>query len=447
MLKKVLVFSAVALAAGVITLSMPQTAFAASSSAQADSVIRAEQTTDSQVLRYTKTLYGIFGTDATIALYDKFDTEQSQNDAIAFVEDVYTTLTQLEGKLSASVEGSDIYNFNAAAPGSKVQISSDTYNVLQYALSVNAETDGAYNAGVYYSVDLYGFATRSDDAKRPYDRDNATEQLPEDKYVTAFKELAESFSQIELLSEGDACYAVKPQKTVKVEGDSTEYNLHVDLGGIGKGYAGDIIDAMLEEAGYLNSYFSFGSSTMAINGSATSEDGKWELTFRDPRGNITESYLTTRVANSSVSTSGDYEKFYEIGGKRYCHIIDPSTGSPINNGILTASVIGGTAAEADARTTAICCMSKDEALAYINSEEVKALGLKMTFVHQNAFGWKTVYTNMAEGEYTVSLNNSLYTWVYLIIVIAVIALIVAVYITVKVVKNKRARKRSQGERQ
>lgn len=434
MFKRFFTLFAAAFAAGAIIFVAAQTPVQA----------YAEQSEgDRQIKKYSRTFYDIFATEATISLYDYFDTEQSQNDAVAFVESVYNTLKELESKLSVSIEGSDIYNFNAAELGARVEISADTYNVLNYALSVYEETDGAYNAGVYYSVDLYGFAARSDGQKRPYDRANAGEQLPADKYVKAFKELAGSFGEVKLEQSGGSYYAVKPQKTVTVEGDDTVYDLHIDLGGIGKGYAADMVDKMLEEAGYNNSYFSFGSSSMQINGSATSADGKWELTFRDPRGNIMEYYFSTRVANSAVSTSGDYEQYYEIDGRRYCHIIDPSTGSPINNGILTATVIGGTAAEADARTTAICCMSLSEAREYINSEEVKALGLKIAFVYQNSIGWKTVYTNMADGEYTITIHNELPSWVYLLICVGVVVLACGGYAVYRAVAKRRAAKAEQ----
>lgn len=444
MVKKIFALSAAVLAAGLISFASaaqaPAKAYAQQAQLLADQV-----SDDKQVLKYSRTFYDIFGTEATIALYDYFETEQSKNDAIEFVDGVYDTLRALEQELSVSIEGSDIYNFNAAPAGEKVEISQNTYKVLEYALEVYADTNGAYNAGVYYSVDLYGFAARTDNEKRPYDRDDYTTQLPDKKYVKAFQELSESFDDIALASQDGKYYVIKPQDVVKVEGDPTEYNLHIDLGGIGKGYAVDVVDDMLEEAGYTNSYFSFGSSSMAINGSATSEDGKWELTFRDPRGNLVEYYLTTRAANVSVSTSGDYEQYYEIGGKRYCHIIDPETGSPINNGIITATVIGGTAAEDDARTTALCCMTLKEAREYMNSEEVKQLGLKIAVVYQNFLGWMTVYTNMADGEYTLSLHNSLYSWVYLVIVVLVVVVAVAIYIIVRVVNKKRQLKNSQSE--
>ena len=421
MIKKFLAVSAAALVAGLSYLSCPVSANAE------------DDVTDS----YSYVFY-VFGTEATLAVFDNFATQESQDKVIALKDEIGELLISIESKFSTSVKGSDIYNFNAAQPGARVEIDKDTYTVLGMALDMYEETDGAYNAGVYYSVDLYGFATRTDDTVLPYDREDDSKKLPDKKYVTAFRELSEAFPEIKLEYSDGRYYAVKPEKTVTVEGDSTVYSLKIDLGGIGKGYTVDIIDKMLDEAGYANSYFNFGASSWTINGSPASEDGTWELGFRDPRGTRSDNYLTLRLKNSSVSTSGNYEKYYEIGGKRYCHIINPATGSPIQTGISTATCIGGSAAENDARTTAICSMSLEEAIEYINSDAVKGQGIKAGFVYENWFGWRTFYTNMDEGEYVLTLKNSLPSWMYLIIVFAVIAIICAAWFGIKKIRNKKS---------
>ena len=346
-----------------------------------------------------------FSTGGTLALYAPFETEEEREAAMSLGDEVDKLLAELESTLSVSVEGSDIYKFNTAYPGDRVEITEHTYNVLQYALDVYEETDGAYNAGVYYSVDLYGFAPRADGETRPYDRESPATELPAEKYVSAFKELATAFGDLKLEQNDGKYYAIKPQKTVTVEGDSTVYSLSIDLGGIGKGYACDLIDEMVDEAGYEYGYYNLGSSSWQINGSAVSEDGKWNLTSRDPRGGILGgSYISRRAANTAVSTSGDYEQYYTVDDVRYCHIINPATGSPIQTGIMTASLNGGTAAEADARTTAICCMGLERAVEYMNSEEVKAEGLAITFAYAAADGKYYVITNRPQEVNILSQN-------------------------------------------
>ena len=432
MLKKVLLLAAAA--------ACTFAAFAGCSNSE-------NETNDNTVLgmRYYKS-WPAFNTTAEFALYAPF-TEQAEKDkAIATYEQAASLLNELESVLSVSVEGSDIYKFNTAAPGATVGISQHTYNVLKTARDMYEETEGAYNAGVYYSVDLWGFApSLPGDESMPYDREHPNEQLPEDKYIEAFQKLGTHFPEIQLTDNGDGTYSVtKPEATVTVDGDETVYSLRIDLGGIGKGYAVELVDELIDEAGFENSYFSFGTSSMAINGSATSEDGKWELQIRDPRGQgLNDWYLSMRVANASLSTSGDYEQYYIIDGERYCHIIDPATGAPINRGIITATCIGGNAAEADARTTAICAMDLDTAIAYINSDEVKEQGLKLGFVYENKFGWKTFYTNMNEGDYILKLDNELPSWAYILIIIGAICIGCGIWCIVKHIKKSKSKQAEQ----
>lgn len=355
----------------------------------------------SAVTRYRRTDY-VFGTMSTLALYDDFSTEEAKSRAESVGADVSASIYNYENAFSTTIESSDIYRFNAADPGETVRVQSFTYELLQTAVSMYNETEGYYNPGIYYSVDLYGFAPREfSDSARPYDRESLDE-LPEDKYIQAFRTLSESFGDIRLYKDETGFYVVKPESYVTVEGDDTVYSLAIDLSGIAKGYVADKIDDYIDRVGYENGYFSFGSSSMTINGSAGSSDGLWTLTFRDPRGNSSDYYMSVRVRDIALSTSGDYENYYEVDGKRYCHIINPFTGSPIETGILTVTCLGGTAAEADARTTAISAMGLDRAIEYINSDSVKTKNLKIAFVYLNSAGEKLVVTNMEEGEYELA---------------------------------------------
>lgn len=359
-------------------------------------------------LKYSRQYYA-FSTLAEFNLYSAFTEQEEKDRAVALGDSVRDLLGELENTLSVAVEGSDIYKFNTAAPGATVGISQHTYNVLKTALDMYEETEGAYNAGVYYSVDLWGFApSLPGDEPMPYDREHPNEQLPEQKYITAFQQLGTHFSDIVPTDNGDGTYSVtKPKATVTVDGDENIYSLRIDLGGIGKGYAVGLVDGLIDEAGFENSYFSFGTSSMAINGSATSEDGKWELAFRDPRGTSgSQTYISLRTSDVAVSTSGDYENYYILDDVRYCHIIDPDTGRPIDNGIATASCVGGDAGEDDARTTAICTMTPAEAVAYINREDIKAMDLKMSFVVVSGDN-KYVVTNMRPEEYTLAAGFTL----------------------------------------
>lgn len=454
MIKKVFTAFAAALAAGLIFTSAVAAAPYSEENTPAEGTEQTEEAqSSSQVNSYARTYPVIFGTDAYLRLYlpiDISDEElaQATEKANALHEEIKALLTSLDSSMNIANENSYISQFNSAEAGSEIEIDYHTYQVLSIAIKMFEETDGYYNPGVYYSVDLYGFGVRVDyNERRPYDRDDYRTQLPDNEYVTAFQQLGESFAEVSTYQRDGKYYLYKPEKTVTVEGQT--YSLAMDLGGIGKGYAIDLVDGLIDEAGFEYGYFNFGSSSQAINESPSKDsDGKFELQFQHPRKFLGAGYLTTRTANVAISTSGDYILSYTIDGTRYSHIINPKTGAPIRTGIATATVLDGregegiySAAEADARTTALCAMGVEKATEYMN--ELTEKGIKVAFLHENGIGWLNFYTNMEEGTYTLNIQNELPSWVYLVICIGFVVVVVAAYAIVHVVKNRRAARAGQ----
>lgn len=456
MIKKVFTALAAALAAGLIFTSAVAAAPYSEENTPAEGTEQTEEAqSSSQVNSYTRTYTGIFGTDAYLRIYlpiDISDEElaQATEKASALHEEITGLLSSLDSSMNIANENSYISQFNSAEAGSEIEIDYHTYQVLSIAIKMFEETDGYYNPGVYYSVDLYGFGVRADyNERRPYDREDPSVELPDNEYVTAFQQLGESFAEVSTYQRDGKYYVSKPEKTVTVEGHT--YSLAMDLGGIGKGYAIDLVDGLIDEAGFEYGYFNFGSSSQAINGSL-SEDGKYELQFQHPRALLGVGYLSTRAANVAISTSGDYILSYTIDGTRYSHIINPKTGSPIRTGIATATVLDGregegiySAAEADARTTALCAMGVEKATEYMN--ELTEQGIMVAFLHENGIGWLTLYTNMEEDvfvadgvSFETDLRNELPSWVYLVICIGFVVIVVAAYAIVRVVKNRRKSK-------
>lgn len=292
----------------------------------------------------------------------------------ALCNSISDVLYGLENSISSSVETSYIYKYNMAEADSWVQIDYTTFRVLSTAMEIYEFTDGYYNPAVWYSVDLYGFATKVEGAEEAaYWREPVTNAngnllyypLPEEKFVTAFKTLAEGFADVSLKSENGKYYAYKPANVVEVDGIT--YSLRLDLGGIGKGWAVGEISSLIDEFGYKYGYFSFGSSSMTLKEFEGTADNKYTLQARDPRSIVGGGLCNITVKNCELSTSGDYENYYEIDGTRYCHIINPMTGRPIETGIASVTIVGGSAAEDDALTTAIAAMGKDKAIEFINS--------------------------------------------------------------------------------
>ncbi|MGN1104904.1 MAG: FAD:protein FMN transferase [Candidatus Coproplasma sp.] len=300
--------------------------------------------------------YGyVMGTDAYlyIADEDNFATEASYNAFADLWEEVKGVLTSVENSISATIETSYIYRFNEAEAGATVELDQTAFEILSLAVTVYEQTEGYFNPAVYQSVRLYGFGDSVPDKPST---------LPDENTVQAYKTLSESFAELSLSQNGDKYFATKPNTTVTVGGRT--HSLKLDLGGIGKGWCADKINTLIDKSGFKYGYFNFGSSTMAVKSHNTSEGNFYTLSVADPRSS--GAYAKFKIKDKRLSTSGDYEQYYEVEGTRYCHIIDPTTGSPIQTGIASVTVVGGSAAEDDALTTALSAMGKQKAVEYIN---------------------------------------------------------------------------------
>lgn len=360
-----------------------------------------EGTTENKVTGKQATYYK-FNTQAQLVVFDDFSDESRLNAMYSLNGEVQSFLDELENSLSTAVTDSCVYRFNQAAAGETVEIDKTTYDVLSLAQSVYELTEGYYNPAVYYCVDLYGFTPNAE--LSDYPRISEDSLLPTQEYVTAFCDLATHFSDVEVREEDGVYTAFKPaDATVTVGGK--QYTLKIDLGGIGKGYAADVVDGLMQKYGFTYGFFNFGSSSMTIKARYSDGEGvPYDLQFLDPRSLFGTSYAQTTAKNVLLSTSGDYEKYFEEGGLRYCHIIDPTTGSPIRTGIASCTVIGGTAAENDALTTALSAMGKQRAVEFINQ---KLSDRKVVFTCENGDGALDIITNRPQEVVVLNTNYKL----------------------------------------
>mgnify|MGYP001026340059 CR=1 FL=1 len=294
-------------------------------------------------------------TDATVAISANFEAEGAQDRFNSFLAEFKTTIDDIDKSLSTSVVNSDVSRFNAAAAGEKVQISKTAYEVISEAKRIYEVTEGYYNPALYYNVLAYGFGDKH--------RVMTKEDLPADGLVAKYTDLSSHFGELQLIREGETHYAVKPEYTVEAAGETL--TLHIDLSGIGKGYAVDKVEKLFNDYGYEFGYFSFGSSSMLVKRHLS---GAYKLGLSNPRSSSRKPYVETEILNEKLSTSGDNEQFYTIEGVRYCHVIDPTTGKPVQTGIMSVTVIGGSAAEDDALTTAIMAMGKEKAISFVKEK-------------------------------------------------------------------------------
>lgn len=366
--------------------------------------------------------YYKFNTPAYFVVTADFTKSENIEKLNALGARVQEYLNVVEASLSTTVSTSYIARFNAAEPGAKVQLDEMSYTVLEEAVRMYEFTNGYYNPAVYYSVDLFGFSPRFNNethtaqlsTKTPYDRVsgnvvNAALE-PDEHYVSIFKQLASHMDGLELVQEDGKYYAIKPDVTVYGL-QKEEYTFALDLGGIGKGYAADAVNAMIHEAGFEYGFCSFGSSSISILKSAdSSQNNNWQFNLTDPDMFLFGgTYARMYAQSTGLSSSGDYEKCYKAqdGVNTYCHIIDPFTGRPKTLGIAACTLTGKNAAYADCLTTALLVMGEEKAVEFINN---KLKDCRVTMIVRGSGGaCEHIVSNVPDLEYNpqYTLANTL----------------------------------------
>lgn len=352
-----------------------------------------------------------FNTSSLLFVYDDFSNKKNAEKLESVWSEAEDILKNVENLVSVDKESSDVYRFNIASFGEKVEISETTKELFLIAKEAYTLSGGLFDPTVYPLVDLWGFSPRFSDDYTPtekYDRkrsSNGSLPLPSDEYVEAFKSLV-GFDKIELIEEGGKNYLFKGIESVTVDG--VTYQAKIDFGGIAKGYATDKVLTLMKDCGYAEGYFSCGTSSIAFleSGSERATDKTFELDIRKPRqtdenGN---SFASLRIKNACVSTSGDYEKYYVTGGVRYCHVINPETGRPINadgatKKIMSVTLIGKNAALIDALSTAVIEMSVFEAKEFLFKNKLEAV------VSYEEGGEYKVFTTLQKNDVTIKDEN------------------------------------------
>jgi thiamine biosynthesis lipoprotein len=159
----------------------------------------------------------------------------------------------------------------------------------------------------------------------------------------------------------------------KVEWDGSEIRLpapgmEIDFGGIGKEYAVDRASAMLHSSGIVHAIVNLGGDVRSLGPHA---DGTpWDIHIADPR-RAGAMVTTLKLARGALTTSGDYQRFFEFEGKRYCHILNPKTGMPVV-AWQSATVISALCLDAGSIGT-IAMLLEADALEFLDTREERYL--------------------------------------------------------------------------
>ena len=142
--------------------------------------------------------------------------------------------------------------------------------------------------------------------------------------------------------------------------------MELDLGAVGKGYAGDLTADLVKEHGLESALLNIGGNIQAVGSRPDGED--WRLAIRSPYGEGEVGLL--KVSDCAVVTSGNYERYFTAkDGTRYGLIIDPKTGYPVDNGLASVTIVTEEGKMGDALSTALFVKGLDGAKAYWQSHD------------------------------------------------------------------------------
>ena len=250
-------------------------------------------------------------------------------------------LVEINRSMSTYMAESEISQFNSLQQtGVKFEISDDFYQVMRVAQKVYQLSDGAWDGTVNPLVDLWGFG-----------RKGIKTAVPDKTEIERLRQSV-GFHHIEILAPS---YLIKNQPQITL-----------DLSSIAKGYGVDAVAALLRDEGFENFLVEIGGEIVAVG---LRKDGRqWRIGINRPQKDaaINSVYKVVNLQNRAFATSGDYRIFFEIDGVRYSHVIDPRTGYPVANGVVSVSILAPDCTFADGLATAIMVMGAQKGLALIN---------------------------------------------------------------------------------
>lgn len=171
----------------------------------------------------------------------------------------------------------------------------------------------------------------------------------------------------------------------------------VDFNAIAQGYTIDVIAAFLESNGIRDYFIELGGEVRTKG--KKEKDQPWKIGIDKPNGNKQGERVLQAIIeleNRSLATSGNYRKFYEENGQKYSHIIDPATGYPAKNNLLSASVIAADCMTADAFATAFMVMGLEKSKTFLSQHPES--GLEVYFIYDEKGEWKTFISENLKGK-------------------------------------------------
>lgn len=303
------------------------------------------------------------GTVCFISVYD--------NKNQTALDEAFKKIEALERLLSANMTETEVELVNRNAGILETHVSAETFEVVKKGLEYSAMSGGTFDITIGPLTSLWRIGSSSATVPDAEDLDKAVGLI--------------DFADVEI-DGGDYTVFLISQ------------GMRLDLGAIAKGYIADEAAKVLVENGIGSAIINLGGNVVALG----SNGGKaWSIGVRNPLSDADEIVGVIQCADKSIVTSGIYERYFEEGGTRYHHILNPATGYPFDNELASVTIVGESSADCDALSTVAFTKGLSDGLALV--EELD--GMEAVFITKDmevyiTSGLEKTF-NITNGEFTI----------------------------------------------
>ncbi|MEZ6149520.1 MAG: FAD:protein FMN transferase [Pirellulaceae bacterium] len=251
-------------------------------------------------------------------------------------QQIEAELASVNAQMSTYLTTSELSRFNQLDSNEWFPVSQETADVVALALQLNDQSDGAFDVTVGPLVNLWGFGPAPRQTQTPSQADIA--------------------ALLEAVGADKLQVRLAPPALRK-----THPALQVDLSAIAKGHGVDRVVNVLERLQFSSYFVEIGGE---VRTKGTKPGGQaWQIGIEQPRSDQRSVAEVLLLTDQALATSGSYRNFFEVGGRRYSHTISPKTGWPVEDPIVSASVLADNCALADGVATAMMSAGFDAGLA------------------------------------------------------------------------------------
>lgn len=287
----------------------------------------------------------IMGTTVEISIYP------SNKKAL---EEAFNEIKKVDRLMSTYKEDSEISSLNRQG---EMEVSSETLEVIKKALEFSRITRGAFDITCKPLVNLWKKAKK--EMKVP-----SEEEINKALSLVGYRKIVLKGNLVSFKEKG----------------------VQIDLGGIAKGYAVDKAIEVLKKKGIKRALVNAGGDLYALGESPERE--KWQIGIQDPR-HKDKIFSIIKLKDKGVATSGDYERYFTIEGKRYSHIVNPKTGQTVEDVPMSVTIVAPDATTADALATGVFVLGPKKGMEIINSlSKVEGMIISEGMKVKTSRGWK-----------------------------------------------------------